>query len=447
MTTPTFALHDKFKFLPYVFAKAFIRSIVESARTTFPYYDTVGAASMAAPAPNTDTSATLVGIASDIRVTDLPAFQDLMNDIRRDPAFCLRAADNERPSRRVLVPAIPPVYGFPGVAAAPAVMEDKTEFNFRFKSWEDGTAAINALRTAVIAALPDALRARIMASPDVHRTTADIITAIRSEYIAILPTHEANKMVLMLKAKVPDDVPVGEAFQEFEDVYRLLPAHIKGTLGGHYRLETFLAKWPPAYQERARRHLDMFYATDKDRAWEGDIIDDMKEQIRGAREQAMSTFKNTLGVSMAQSKAYSAETADGDQPPTPDGDTATAAAVNRNSEDFAAGKKEGHQKALQTVFCFHHGYGTHTSLACTVMHANYGTYTEDNPHRAKYLCNTPGQNVDGVTSSTNKGGGGGGGGRGGGRGGGGRGHGRDNRRYRGGGGRQGPGNTAGAQHA
>ena len=73
-TTMSFALHDKFKVLPYVFAKLFIRSIVEPARTTVPYYDTVGVASMEAPAPNIDTSETLIGIASDVRVTDTEAF-------------------------------------------------------------------------------------------------------------------------------------------------------------------------------------------------------------------------------------------------------------------------------------------------------------------------------------------------------------------------------------
>ena len=445
-TTQSYALHDKFKVLPYVFAKLFIRSIAESARTTVPYYDTVGVASMDAPAPNIDTSETLIGIASDARVTDTEAFQDLINAVGRDAAFTNRAANNDRPRRLVLAPAIPAVIGPPGAAAVPAVLEDKAEFNFRFKSWEDGTAAINHLRTAVIAALPDVMRNRILASPDVHRTTADIITAIRAEYIAILPSHEAEKMMAMLKSKVHDDVPVGEAFQEFEDVYNLLPDHLQGTLGGHFRLKVFLAKWPQSYQDRVNQQLKIFYPTDANRAWTGDLIRDVMDQIRGAREEAMASFKSTLGMSMAQSRAHSAETTDGEQPPTPDGDTTSAAAVNRNSEDFTAGRQEGRQSALRLQFCFHHGFGTHSSLACTVMHSNYGTYTEDNPHRAKYLCNTPGQNVDGVTSSTNKGGGNGGG-RGGGRGGGGRGHGRDNRRYRGGGGRQGPGNTAGAQHA
>ena len=446
-TAPSFALHDKFKFLPYVFAKLFIRSIVESARTTVPYYDTVGVASMDAPAPNLDTSATLIGIASDVRVTDTEAFQDLLIDIARDAAFVNRAANNDRPRRLVLAPAIPAGIAFPVAPAVPAVLEDKAEFNFRFKSWEDGTAAINHLRTAVIVALPDIMRNRILASPDVHRTTADIITAIRAEYIAILPSHEADKMMAMLKAKVHDEVPVGEAFQEFEDVYKMLPDHLKGTLGGHFRLKVFLAKWPQSYQDRVQQQLKIFYPTDADRGWTADLIKDVMDQIRGAREEAMASFKSTLGVSMAQSRAHSAETTDGEPQPAPDGDTASAAAVNCNSEDFTAGRQEGRQQALSLQFCFHHGYGTHGSLACTVMHSNYGTYTEENPHRAKYLCNTPGQNVDGVSSSTNKGGGGGGGGRGGGRGGGGRGHGRDNRRYRGGGGRQGPGNTAGAQHA
>ena len=200
-----------------------------------------------------------------------------------------------------------------------------------------------------------------MASPDVHRTTADIITAIRAEYIAILPSHEAEKMLAMLKAKVHDDVPVGEAFQEFEDVYKMLPDHLKGTLGGHFRLKVFLAKWPQSYQDRVNQQLNIFYPTDAERAWTGDLIRDVT---------------------------------DGEPPPAPADDTASAAAVNRNSEDFTAGKQEGRQSALHLQFCFHHGYGTHSSLACTVMHSNYGTYTEDNPHRAKYLCNMPGQNVD-----------------------------------------------------
>ena len=107
-TTYTFALHEQFKLLPYVFARAFIASVSQAARTTVPYFDTVGVDSMMAPIPNTDDSATLIGIASDSRVTDDAAFTALMEYVNRDAAFQMRAVDSARiPTRLVIVPGQP----------------------------------------------------------------------------------------------------------------------------------------------------------------------------------------------------------------------------------------------------------------------------------------------------------------------------------------------------
>lgn len=360
-STTEFFLNQHFAAAPYRHAPQWVASVHQGALKTNPQYDMAG---MDAIAAGGHTAATLLGLFASNLVATAAQRERYYDAGNRQPAFRLDIIDE------ITEPT-----------PANAVVAESKAHERKVQTWVRGQQQLIELRAAIIASLPPTMRDHIMNNPVPRLEIVDILAMVQREYIDTRPSTVTADLIKDLESPLTPDTPVDASFQHFDGVMAQFQDVDRPQ--AYHTVNHYLRKLDGAELTNVLAALRISHATDASRHWNDDIKRIIREQILGTREHPNPTVGHALA------HHASAETTN----PAPVATAAAAAATTRAPQPAAT--------ARPTHYCFAHGRCSHTSFECTKMHTDYGdVFDNTNPHRAKFLCTTPGQNVDGVISSS-----------------------------------------------